>query len=502
MTTLHEALKRLVRQCVLATRKHDLYVYLGKGQEQQNHLTKVQNLSIQSVRQLEEYVAQGLIHENYYFYACDLFIRDCVEPSQEVLDRWMSGAKAQVAGEDIRFSDIIAWCQAQPSKERRDMLEREARALCRFLSPFSEATWQATFQAVTKELGYSDYLSFLFRKRGKGLKTGIERAKEFLNETKEGYFSIIDAWFDILPEPVRAGDRSRFDAIHLLGMRYLDFIYPDPWRGEGGIKKATSFFRSLVPAQQGLNLHIISSSGNSCCLPVRIPEEIHVFAGPLKGWIDLEGLFHELGHAYFFLKNEKDLPFAQRELYTEPALSEAFAFLFQLIVMDPVFLTELMGMEDDAAMQLSALQHVKFLTLARRYSAKSITEFENFHGQDNESSKEHYAKLLQHHTGFRYHPETYFFDLMPDLYSLDYFQAFIASLKMKDFLDKAFGAGWFLTKDAKDLLGSWARMGNSLSLAQFLERNIGSHSHFEQTFDFPLPDDKLHSYVKKMAQKV
>ncbi|NPA95810.1 MAG: hypothetical protein GXO58_10340 [Thermodesulfobacteria bacterium] len=495
-------LKSLIRDQILAVRQQDLLAYLGMGQGHDQIQTKISPITKEQVKEIEGLVERGLLHRNYYFYACDLFIRQKVEPAQEMLDQWMSGAKAQVGGEDIKFSNIISWCQYQDSKEKRDHLEREARALCRFLSPFSEATWQTTFRAVTEDLGYSDYLGFLRKKRGSVLDADIENARSFLEQTRDGYFTLIDTWFERIPEPVIPGDRSRFDAIYLLGMRYLDSLYPDDWKGEEGVNKAVNFFQGLVRNLDGLNIHITSSSGgNPCCLPVSIPGEVHVIAGPLGGWIDLEGLFHELGHALFFLGHSEELPFEARELFLEPALSEAFAFLFQLVSLDTTFLTRVMGLGERDAEILSIMQKVKFLTLARRYSAKSITEYENFKGCGRQEGKRRYAQLLERHTGFRYQPETYYFDLMPDLYSLDYFKAFVASLSMERHLEGDNGPGWFLHESARELLGKWAFCGNTMSLEQFMIRHLGMEACHEP-FDFAINGPLLDGYVKKMAQNV
>jgi hypothetical protein len=64
------------------------------------------------------------------------------------------------------------------------------------------------------------------------------------------------------------------------------------------------FFRSLGnwirdASHPGLHLHIRPQAGKSAqaiSIMVRIPEEVHLLMRPEGGWIDVETLWHELGH--------------------------------------------------------------------------------------------------------------------------------------------------------------------------------------------------------------
>ncbi len=72
---------------------------------------------------------------------------------------------------------------------------------------------------------------------------------------------------------------SRFDAIYLLGMRYLD----NESRSVISREAALGFFSGLgLDEHTGLHLHFEGRPGSqSYCVPVTIPGEVHVILGPL-----------------------------------------------------------------------------------------------------------------------------------------------------------------------------------------------------------------------------
>ncbi len=503
---MKEELVQCIFDLVLFNRKRDLMAYLGRKCRDETCEMKVSPIGLDHVNEIKGLADRGVLHKNVYFQACDLYIREQVEPVQQVLNKWMSGAKAQVNGVDIEFSNIISWCQGQGKKALRNILERETRSLCRFLSPFSQATWNKTFETVEKDLGYQGYIDFLREKKGREvLERLISICQNFLTETSSTYVKLVDDWFSILPEPVGPGDRSRFDAIYLLGLRYLDHLYPDAWKGEEGVERVMEFLAPFLSGARGLRVHIGKGTrGQSCCLPLKIPGEIHVITGGLSGWIDLEALFHEMGHAFFFLKNDPKMDVAIKDFYQDFALGETFAFIFQLISMDRDFLLRIMGIDQEHAGLISTLQALKFLTLARRYGTKSIIEYENFlHLENPSASQQRYARLMKKHTGFRYHAETYYFDLMPDLYSLDYFQAFLGAWILRDFLRNEYGEQWFLGHEAIGHLKRWSFQGNKLHLYSFFKTHTGldlGHEGFGSALlQIPFPSSLS---VKKMAQRV
>ncbi len=460
------------RQDVLAQtlwmRKRDLALHLGEGVSWEDSPPAMDLGELMELRAACGVDGPGA---RVYFQAEDHFLRSRIEPFQAMFTTWMNGAKAQVQGRDVPFTQVITWCQDAGDNEARKTLSEEVRRLCRFLAPFSHATWEALL-ALLDELGYRDYISYCEIKKGVCLAEQRQRADEFLEETRGVYFPRISS----LLEEVTGLELSRahrFDAIYLLGLRYLDHLFPSTLDLEGLLE----FFHAMglpVKGNPALKVHLEGIPGRqSYCIPVDIPGEVHVVAGPVRGWLDLESVLHEMGHALGFLFTDPGLPPEDKDFFQSGALSEAFAFLFQKMGLSPLFLERFLGLDPPQARIVSEVHATKWLALARRYAAKFVIEEENFRKGRLSRGQEYYAEIMARGTGFRYDPETYLFDLMPDFYSLDYFQAYIGAAAIWNHLEASLGEEWLFLGEAGRLLRGWWKEGNRLDLETFLKEELG-----------------------------
>ncbi len=406
------------------------------------------------------------------FIAEDLFLRKRVEPLQAMFSQWMERAAAQVNGENIPFREIITWCQNCDEWGKRRILAREALALCRFLAPFSHATWQALLAAVLDELGYENYVVFCEARRGPKLHGEVKRCRSFLKTHRREYMKQVEEWLGNVQPGHNFSEANRFDAIYLLGMRYMDAYFPSLASSE----IAMSFFDSIgIKEGPQLKIHGHGKPGSqSFCIPVSVPSEVHIFVSPICGWLDWEALFHEMGHAFYFLNTSSDAPLEAREFLLSGEIPEAFAFLFQRLCMKKEFLESLAGNSLPEAEEIERIHGIKFKVLTRRYGAKFLIEYENFSKDHVSRGQGLYAEVMERETGFKYDPETYLFDLMPDFYSLDYFKAFLASEKMLKSLEARSGPKWFLDFDALETLKNWASCACLYTLDKFMAKVVGA----------------------------
>ncbi len=435
-------------------RKLDLCLYLGWDRASAQPVFP----SLEDVLEIKGCCGVSGVKGMIYHHGVEYFLRSRVEPLQGMLNNLIHGAKAQVDGEDVPFSEIITWCQDAVENEKRTLLAKESRALCRFLAPYSHASWQALVAALD-DLGYAGYNEYFAEKKGVSLVAARDEARVFLARTGDAYRDAAEKWLQEVTGQL-LDDASRYDAIYLLGMRYLDHLFPRDFDEE----RAISFFRKWhidLNANPAFHQHTAGKPGSqSYCIPVSIPDEIHIIKGPLQGWLDLEAVFHELGHAASFLATDKDIPPEERQLFPSAALSEVYAFLMQKICMSPPFLQNVMGLSPGEAKKIADVHRVKWLALQRRYAAKFVIEVDNFQNNRLQKGEEHYARVMAEATGFQYGPETYLFDLMPDFYSLDYFMAFVAVDRIWDDFEQQLGKEWMLSPEAGSILKSWWKKGN------------------------------------------
>jgi len=463
----HEWTERLMAM-TKKMRRRDLSLHLGLEQTWNNTLSAIDLAEVEAVRHAFGTTGSG---GHVYYQAVDHFIRSKVEPFQAILNTWMRGAKADVNTQKVPFTEVITWCQDSGDNQARGAMAKEIHSLCAFLAPFSYVSWKALLNVLEHDLGYPGYIVFCEEKRGISLAESGSYAKDFLSETGDRYRGLIEPWLNTVTG-LSLKEASRFDAIYLLGLRYMDYLFPQ----ELTIEKIMDFSRKWgidLVENPALHIHSEGISGRqSYCIPVDIPKEVHIIVGPLRGWLDMESFFHELGHALSFIYTDPTLPPEEKDFFQSGALSEAFAFLFQRMCMSREFLQEVLGLSSENAQTVSHAHALKMFTLTRRYGAKLVIEVENFRLGRLKEGQSLYSKIMGRETGFYYDPETYLFDLMPDFYSLDYFQAFIGATSLWEYLSEAAGDDWFLNPEAGDILRGWWHNGNRLDLTTFLKESL------------------------------
>jgi len=404
------------------------------------------------------------------FALIDHYLQRALLPHENEMRAWTRGAAAHVSGEKIYFRDIITWCQKSSTYEKRQILQKESGPLCKFLKPFALNYWNILIEMLSNDLGFENYIQYCSEKKALDYSYYYEALKKLLLTTDTLYFDAMEKWcrkrFGI---PL--ADLTRFDSINILSLREFDGLFPEKPLGE-----LTPFFRHWdmdtdhIP---GLNIDIEKEKGKSAqgiCFVLQAPDEITILMRPEGGWIDLETLWHELGHGFSAAYTSSDLSFAEKDMATSFSLSEAFAFLNQNLALSVPFLTKQLGLHAKEAEDLTYHKVLKDFSMFRRYAAKFIAEYEMFMGGDL-TSGEPYARTMARYTGFYYQPESHLFDLVPELYCLDYILGWMGEAVMESHLREVLGKRWMFTKEAGIILKGWWSQGNRDDLPAFLERN-------------------------------
>ncbi len=400
----------------------------------------------------------------------DHYLQNALLPYEVEMRTWMRGASASVSGEKIYFHDIIPWCQKSSTLEKRQILQKEASALCKFLEPFALNLWNVLLKLIQEDLGFENYLDYCQQKKEIDYSLYYQKIKDILLETDELYFPAMERWCkDRFSLPL-AG-LSRLDAINLLSLGQFDHLFPVL-----NIEKMAAFLKHWdidIKNLQGLNLELGNEkdkSAQAMCFILQVPEEVYVLIRPQGGWSDLEALLHELGHGLSAVFTSPELPFVYRDMATTFALSEAFAFLFQNLAMSRPFLEEFLGLTTEDSKTLHYHKILRDLSLFRRYGAKFICEFEMF-SKGCMSDGKSYSELMSRYTGFYYQPETYLFDLVPEFYSLEYLLGWMAEAFMEDSLSCRLGSRWMFHKKTGSILKKWWKQGNKYNIFKFMVQN-------------------------------
>jgi len=400
----------------------------------------------------------------------DHYLQRELLPHESEMRSWMRGAVAHVNGKKIYFRDIIPWCQKGSTYEERQILQRETGALCKFLKPFALNYWNILLGILREELGFETYLDYCRVKKGIDYRSYYEAIKDLLEQTEQMYFQAMEAWLQqSFGLPV--GELTRFDAIHLLGLGHFDVFFPQ--RKVEDLKSFFACWKIDLDQTPGLYLELGSEAGKSAqamCFILQVPEEVYILMKPEGGWVDLETLYHELGHGLSAVFTSPDLEMVDRDMATSFSLSESFAFLLQNIGISPPFLDEYLGLKPEDSETLYYYKVLRDLSVFRRYGAKFISEFEMFSRGDISDGRP-YAELMTRYTGFIYQPESHLFDLAPEFYSLDYILGWWAEAAMEEYLRERNGSQWMFNPKTENILKRWWEQGNRYDVEQFMERN-------------------------------
>ncbi|RLB16263.1 MAG: hypothetical protein DRG63_05555 [Deltaproteobacteria bacterium] len=399
----------------------------------------------------------------------DHYLQRELLPYDMEMRTWMKGAAAHVDGRKIYFRDIISFCQKGSTRSQRLILQKETGPLCKFLKPFALSYWEALLQTLRRSFGFRDYREYCGLKKGVDYGAYYEEVKRILSQTDDLYFSAMEQWTKRCFED-ELHSLTRFDAIYLLGLTEFDSFFPSQ-----GIERFMSFFRYWdmdLTGYPGIHMELGQApekSSQAICFILQVPEEIYVLMKPQGGWLDLESLGHELGHALFAANTAEGLPFVVKELSRSSSLTEAFAFLVQNVSMSVPFMTGGLGVDEEIASMLYYHKVLKDMSVFRRYAARFLAEYEMF-GEEDLANGEIYAENMARYTGFYYQPEACLFDLAGEFYSLDYVLAWMAEAMLEDYFHKEYGDAWMFSPDTGQTLKRWWREGHRNDLFGFLDR--------------------------------
>jgi len=407
----------------------------------------------------------------------DHYIQRALLPHETEMRTWMRGAAADVNGRKLYLRNIIPWCHKESSFEERQIIQKETGPLCKFLRPFAVNYWNILLEILTNDLGFDNYLDYCRQKKGIDYDYYYRALKSILRNTDDLYFSAMNRWsLKSFNRPLE--ELNRFDAINLLGLGQFDHLLP-----QKNLEELTSFFDYWnidLKSLPGLNLELgkeIGKNPQAICFILQIPDEVYILMKPEGGWVDLETLWHELGHGLSAIFTSPELSTIDREMGTSSTLTECYAFLLQNLCFSIPFLEDYLGLEKSAAEELYYYRVLKELSIFRRYAAKFIAEYEMFSSGEL-ADGEPYAGIMARYLGFYYQPESHLFDLVPEFYSLEYVLALMAEPFLEGYLRENLGPNWIYNGGTGEILKRWWQNGNKYDIQNFFSLNgLGELNH-------------------------
>ncbi len=404
-----------------------------------------------------------------YYECIGKFIRMELLMMDETVEQFLAQVKVEVDGEPLSFGEMLPWVLSQGDFDKRELLKKRALPLLQKAGEFKARIWEHVSEILREDFGYPDYLTFCTEKKGIDMEALAQRCLLVLEATDGPYSRHIGAWVEReMKRPF--ADMSRYHAMRLLNLTGFDEMFPRD--GLLGTLRGTLEAMGLAGSlDRRIFIDLEERPGKSPvsrCVPLRIPEEIHVTMRPMGGLSDYETLLHEAGHALHYAFTDTTLPYPYRHLPRSFALSECFAFLFEGLTREPAWLESHAKARPGQIEALLYYKGLKLLCSVRRYLGKFLFEMELF-SRGSPWDGPIYSRWLGRATGFVHEPEAALMDLEEEFYSADYLRAWMGESFLSAYLKENFGEEWFLKRRAGAfLVGLWHE-GERLGLEELLE---------------------------------
>ncbi|MDP9197373.1 MAG: M3 family metallopeptidase [Thermoproteota archaeon] len=214
------------------------------------------------------------------------------------------------------------------------------------------------------------------------------------------------------------------------------------------------------------------------CFFVKIPNDIRVLYKSESPYFDLQGCYHETGHAIHAASINTNLSYASK--YKFPmGIAEIFSIFLERLTMNPLYLNSVLGISDekilDKLVERNRFMELFFVTF---YSANSLMKLEYWRkGLSIDQASELYERLIKKYTGFRI-PGQYWMlhHILPEaiMYVPSYLMAASRAAELEDYLQDRFGEHWWNEEGAAKLVKEVMSQGGEIDLSIFstMDQNI------------------------------
>jgi hypothetical protein len=411
-------------------------------------------------------------------FALEGYIGQASKQAEAELARLEASSTIEVDGEELGFRDSAVIQANEPDADRRAAIEQARLAVTEErLNPLHRELIERQ-HAIAGELGYRSYREMCAISKSFDLDTLHAQTSSFAAATESSYAAVVDPELrqriGIGLDRIRRADLPRFFRAPDLDDRFPASVL---------VESFTETMRGLgisLDAQPGVVLDVERrprKSPRAFCAPVRVPDEVYLVLSPVGGRDDYSVLFHEGGHTEHYANVDPALPFEFRHL-GDNAITEAFAFLLQHLVENPLWLEHRLGIEDGT--EIAGYARAYRLVYLRRYAAKLAYELE-LHGESPDGLDAlagRYRELLGHALQIDWPGQTFLADVDPGFYCACYLRAWALETHLRSYLSERFGEAWFESPEAGAALRSVWAQGQRLSPDELLAELTGERLDF------------------------
>ncbi len=373
--------------------------------------------------------------------------------------------RARLKGRPVNWKTWRQFNAGADSKRRKlvyDDLVRKVPAITPFIKAMFQKSWDIHQKYQTSPLRVYlenerislDQLKELVRKLGSAVKKPFREAlTKYALEIKKAPAEYYDDFYYFRGRIYRPLDKifSKFDPAHMpiRQLRKLGFdtrkIHVDAEDRPGKTPSPVAFF-------------------------VQIPNDARLLVKPVSPFSDMEGSYHEFGHAMHCVSIDPSLSLWDRESLAH-GIAEIFSTFLESMLEDPRYLKRKFGLDDTQVEDVLERRRFMELFFVAFYSANSLMKI-SFQEKklSMERASELYAQLYKEYVGFEIPGEYWqLHHVMPDydLYSPSYLIAAVRKAELIRKLKNRFGEDWWDSPKTGDYLRDIMKPGANIALDLF-----------------------------------
>jgi hypothetical protein len=253
-------------------------------------------------------------------------------------------------------------------------------------------------------------------------------------------------------------------------------IYADLEKEFAGINPPEQARRILAAMQFNLSsIHIDTQDRKNkypspICFFVQVPNDIRVLYKSESPYFDLQGCYHEMGHAVHAASINPQAEYWNR--YSFPiGIAEIFSIFLERLTKNREYLSSL-GLKNKQILEEIDLRN-KFMELffVTFYTANSIMKAEFWHKKlSMEKASDTYARLIKKYTGFEMPGEYWMLHhILPDaiMYVPSYLIAAARAVQLDHHLQSRFGENWWRQVETGRYIREIVEPGAAIDLSTF-----------------------------------
>ncbi|MEO9295668.1 MAG: hypothetical protein ABI347_08725 [Nitrososphaera sp.] len=206
------------------------------------------------------------------------------------------------------------------------------------------------------------------------------------------------------------------------------------------------------------------------CFFVQVPGDIRVLYKSESPYFDLQGCYHEMGHAAHATSIDPAAQYWDRYGFSM-GIAEIFSIFLERLTKNRKYLSSL-GVTDEKVLdEIEARNKFMELFFVTFYTANSLMKAEYWRKNlSMRQASDLYARLVKEYTGLEM-PGQYWMlhHILPDatMYVPSYLVAAVRAAELERHLEERFGEEWWTLADAGEHIRKIMRPGAQIDLAQF-----------------------------------